>query len=277
MTFFKNPLWIRQFEFNYANLEEVPEEVFQQVNTDLSKLSCTNPLVSIVIIAWNEEINILRCVASLAKTATELPIEIIVVNNNSTDRTQETLNKLQVKHFLETKQGAGPARQKGQENALGKYILTADADCLYPDCWVDEMMKVLRKDGVVCVYGRYSFISQPGFPRWELFLLERSKDLIAEIRHFKQPYYNTFGISMGYIKEYGLKIGFITINRRGEDGQLCLELMRYGKIKQVRSNKARAWTSTRTLEKDGSLKRALFLRIKQELKYFFKNFTAKPQ
>jgi glycosyltransferase involved in cell wall biosynthesis len=268
----ENPSWIDQFSYPFEKYEDIKPGVFETVNNDLDKLSTGQPIVSVVIIAWNEEINILRCVASLSKMVTKIPFEIIVVNNNSTDKTQQTLDQLHVRSFTEITQGAGPARQKGQENAAGKYILTADADCLYPDCWIDEMMKVLQEKGVVCVYGRYAFIGEPGYPRWKLYILERLKDVIAEIRHLKQPYFNTFGISMGYVKEYGLRIGFIKINRRGEDGQLCMDLMKFGKIKQVKSNKARVWTGVRTLQQDGSIYNVIMSRIKEDLKRFKYNF-----
>lgn len=191
------------------------------------------------------------------------------------DNAQQTIDQLHVKSFNELTQGAGPARQKGQENALGKYILTADADCFYPEVWIDEMMRVLTQKDVVCVYGRYSFIGEPGFPRWKLRILEKLKDAMAEIRHIKQPYFNTFGISMGYVKEFGLKIGFIKINRRGEDGQLCMDLMRYGKIKQVKSRKARVWTGVRTLSQNGSFYNIVISRIKEDLKRFKYNFITR--
>lgn len=270
-----NPVWIDQFLYTYEKYEDIDPAVFSAINKDLDKVQSKAPLVSVVVIAWNEEINILRCVASLSKMVTQIPFEIIVVNNNSKDKTQQTIDQLHVKSFNELTQGAGPARQKGQENALGKYILTADADCFYPEVWIDEMMRVLTQNDVVCVYGRYSFIGEPGFPRWKLRILEKLKDAMAEIRHIKQPYFNTFGISMGYVKEFGLKIGFITINRRGEDGQLCMDLMRYGKIKQVKSRKARVWTGVRTLSQNGSFYNIVISRIKEDLKRFKYNFITR--
>ncbi|MBB5621985.1 glycosyltransferase involved in cell wall biosynthesis [Pedobacter cryoconitis] len=270
-----NPVWIDQFLYTYEKYEDIDPAVFSAVNKDLDQVQSKEPLVSVVVIAWNEEINILRCVASLSKMVTQIPFEIIVVNNNSKDKTQQTIDQLHVKSFNELTQGAGPARQKGQENALGKYILTADADCFYPEVWIDEMMRVLTQKDVVCVYGRYSFIGEPGFPRWKLRILEKLKDAMAEIRHIKQPYFNTFGISMGYVKEFGLKIGFIKINRRGEDGQLCMDLMRYGKIKQVKSRKARVWTGVRTLSQNGSFYNIVISRIKEDLKRFKYNFITR--
>jgi len=275
MSYFKNPEWISQFLYPYEKFEEIPSSVFDTINENLDKVQSDVPVVSVVIIAWNEETNILRCVASLSKMVTNIPFEIIVVNNNSKDKTQQTIDNLHVKSYNELTQGAGPARQKGQEMALGKYILTADADCFYPSCWVDEMLKVLQQEGVVCIYGRYSFIGEAYFPRWKLLILEKMKDTMANLRHLKQPYFNTFGISMGYITEYGLKIGFIKINRRGEDGQLCMDLMKYGKVKQVKSRKARVWTGVRTLSQDGSFFNIVTSRIKEDLKRFKYNFITR--
>ncbi len=271
MNLFNIPSWIRNFNYPYTCYEQVPEEIFDGINKDLDKIQSDVPLVSIVIAAWNEEINILKCIASLSRMQTNTPLEIIVVNNNSTDRTQDILNRLHIRTYHQSIQGSGPARQMGQENAKGKYILMGDADCLYPDCWVDEMLKVLQKPGVVCVYGRYSFINEPGYSRWKLATFELLKDIVAEFRDINRPYFNSYGISMGYIREFGLKVGFIMINRRGEDGQLCLDLMKYGKIKQVRSNKARAWTGLRTIQLDGSISEAFTIRLKKELGRFFYN------
>ena len=140
MNFFKNPVWLNQFQYPFTTFNQIPAEVFDSVNLDLDRIQSKSPLVSIVIAAWNEEVNILKCIASLSKMQTTIPFEIIVVNNNSTDQTQNTLNQLHIKSFFEEIQGCGPARQLGQENALGKYILMGDADCLYPDCWLDEMI-----------------------------------------------------------------------------------------------------------------------------------------
>ena len=268
MHLFKNPDWIREFDYPYKNYSEIPQQLFDEINSRLDKIQSDQPQVSIVITAWNEEVDILRTVSSLSKMKTNLPIEIIVVNNNSTDHTQDTLDRLHIHSFFQPKQGWGPGRQMGMENARGKYILLADSDCIYPSCWVDKLIGTLKKPGVVSVYGRYSFISEPGFPRWQLSILEKLKDGIAEIRHVKRPFLNSYGMSMGFIKEYGLKEGFYNNNSRGEDGRMCYDLMKYGKVKQVRSSRSRVWTGPRTLKKDGTLTRAFRIRIAKEIKRF---------
>lgn len=268
MNIFRNPEWIKEFEYPYPNFEQIPQSVFDGINAGLDKVQSAEPLVSIVVTAWNEEVDILRTVGSLSKMKTDIPLEIIVVNNNSTDRTQDTLNKLHIKSFFQPIQGWGPGRQMGQENALGKYILLADSDCIYPDCWVDNLIKGLQVPGVVSVYGRYSFISEKGFARWQLSILETFKDLIAEVRHVKRPFLNSYGMSMGYVKEFGLKEGFYMNKTHGEDGRMCYDLMKYGKVKQIRSRKGRVWTGVRTLRKSGSFSQVLTTRILKEIKRF---------
>lgn len=262
----KIPDWIKDVNLPYDGYDEIPQSIFNEINNKLDLTLSKAPVVTILIAAYNEEVNVLRCIYSLSRMRTSIPFEIVVVNNNSTDRTQDTLDRLHVKNFFQSIQGCGPARQMGQENAKGKYILLADADCLYPAVWIDEMIKALQEPGVVCVYGRYSFLPTEGYPRWQLFILERMKDVIASYRHIKRPYLNTYGISMGYVKEYGLKAGYIMVNVRGEDGRLAFNMMKYGKIKAVKSNSARPWTSPRTLHRDGNYIKALSNRVIREIK-----------
>lgn len=268
MNLLNAPDWINQFNFPYKSFEDIPQSVFDAINKDLDAIQKPDPLVSIVVPAWNEEVNILRSIASLAKQKTSIPVEILVVNNNSTDNTQKTLDSLHIRSVFQPIQGWGPARQMGLEQARGKYLLTADSDGLYPPDWANELMAVLQQPGVVCVYGRYSFIPSPGFPRWKLTMLETMKDTIAELRHLKRPHLNAYGISLGYVREYALKVGYVMHKIRGEDGRMCFDLMNYGTVKQVKSRKARVWTGTRTLEKDGSFSRTVWLKVGIELRRF---------
>ncbi|MEX1203099.1 MAG: hypothetical protein WEA59_07645, partial [Ferruginibacter sp.] len=83
-----------------------------------------------------------------------------------------------------------------------------------------------------------------------------------------RPFLNSYGMSMGFIREYGLKEGFYMNNTHGEDGRMCYDLMKYGKVKQIRSNRNRVWTGVRTLKKGGSFGEVLRSRIIKEVKRF---------
>lgn len=272
-----NPNWIYDHLYDYNYFEEIPQSIFDTVNADLDRVQSSEPLVSVVVCALNEEVNILKTISSLSRMRTNHPFEIIVVNNNSTDNTQLTLDKLHVKTFFQPVLGWGPARQLGLEKASGKYVLVADSDVIYPELWLDKMVGELQRPGVVCVYGRYSFIAEDGYPRWQLYIHERLKDIVAEFRHFKRPYLNAYGLSMGFVREYALKEGYVMHLIRGEDGRMCFDLMQYGKIKQVKDRDARVWTYPRTLKREGTLGQALFNRVVKEIKRIPQMFYAMRQ
>lgn len=276
MSIFSNPDWINQYAYPFERIDEVPQSVFDDINDRLDKRISTTPLVSIMVIAYNEEINILRTISTLSAQKTTVPFEIVAVNNNSTDQTQETMDRLHIRRFFQPIQGCGPARQMGQEMALGDYILLADADCLYPPNWLDSMLTKLRQSGVVCVYGRYSFIAPPDIPRWQFSLHETLKDLMAEIKHIKRPYLNAYGISMGYRREAGLKAGYTPHNIRGEDGRLCFDMMQYGRVVPMKKNSARVWTAPRTILQEGSLWDGIKTRTGKEIRSLGAYFTTHP-
>lgn len=273
MYFFSNPEWIDKGLLQVTTLEEVPDSTISTIRDRLKSVTSSDPLFTIVIAAWNEELNVIRCLDTLSRNKTDIKFDIIVVNNNSKDRTQEVLDKLGVESYFEKIQGCGPARELGQRKAKGKYILIADADCYYPEKWIDNMARKLLEEGVVFVYGRYSFLGKESAPRWKFSVYDVIRDLMVEIRHVKRPYLSAYGISMGYVKEYGIKEGYLKRNIRGDDGRLCFDLMKYGKVKLVRKSGSRVWTSNRTLEKEGSLLRVFQVRTMRELARFDKYFT----
>lgn len=264
MTLFNNPKWIDSKLLSYSSLKDIPDMRLEEIRVQLKKVISSDPQVTVIIAAWNEEVNIIQCLNSLSKNKSDIPFDIIVVNNNSTDRTQEVLDKLGVQSYFQPMQGVGPSRQLGQQHARGKYILSADADCLYPEDWIDLMTKELMKEGNVFVYGRFSYLSDKNHSRFKLYFYELLRDLMGELRHVKRPHLNAYGISLGYIKEYGVKEGYLNKHQRGFDGRLCFDLMKYGKVAIIRSASARAWTGTRAIERDGSFFTASMKRVLRE-------------
>lgn len=276
MYIFKHPKWLDKFLYPYKKQVEIPASLFEAINKRLAQVTSPNPEVTVVIPAYNEEVNVIACIDSLSHMKTKVAFDIVVVDNNSKDFTWDSIRKLDVHSYMEKRQGAGPARQHGQEKAKGKYILTADADCLYPPTWMTIMHKNLSNSGVSCIYGRYSFIENENAPRYKLFIYETLRNVIAEVRHLKRPYLNSYMINMGYVKEYGLKIGFDLRGVRGEDGRMCFDLMKYGRVVQVRSVGARPWTGQRTLSQDGSLNQSLWKRVTKELGKIMEYFHPHP-
>lgn len=272
--FFNNPSWIDPRLLQDKKLDEIHPSFFEEINTGLSALQSDNPLVSICIPAFNEESSILRTLHSLSCNKTSYAVEVVVVNNNSTDRTQEVLDKLKVRSYFQPKPGWGPARQMALEKARGRYILSADADCIYPSNWIQKMTDELVKEGVSCVYGAYSFLAPQGKSRLNYVIYESLKNMIVEVRDINRPWLNCGGASMGYIREMSLQVGFIDRRIRGEDGRMCFELAQRGKVFRVRG--VIVWTSPRTLQKDGSLLRSFFNRVLSESRRMRSYFKPQP-
>ncbi len=252
-----NPGWLSR--------ENISPNQHENLKRRLKEVVSENPLVTVCVVAYNEEKNIANCLYSLSMSVAKVPFEIIVVNNNSTDTTQAILDQLEVTSYFQPVQGCGAARETGQQNARGKYVLMADADCMYPPGWIQIMYESLTMPGVVAVYGRHSFLGDKNVPRWKYAFYEVGKDLVVEFRNFKRPYLNAYGMSFGYLKELGLKEGYVSRNIRGEDGRLCYDLMKYGQVRLVRSGRARVWTAERNFATDGGLSAAVTKRILREL------------
>jgi glycosyltransferase involved in cell wall biosynthesis len=269
----KNPDWINRKLLDKKKLDDFALETFDAANRRLVGLISRRPVVSVIIAAYNEEANIVRCIDSLSKSDSKYPIEIIVVDNNSSDRTHEAVNRFMVRYLHQPIQGCGVARQLGQEMARGKYILTGDADTLYPPQWIDEMMKELIKPDVSVVYGQHCFISDNETPRWKLAIYEGLANVMVIAKSIKRPFLNVHGMTMGYKREQGLKVGYVQANVRGEDGRLAFDLMKFGRIVRVTSSASRVWTGTRTISKEGTLWKVVRNRVVMALANLADFFT----
>ena len=80
--------------------------------------------ISAVIITFNEERNIERCINSLKNVADE----VIVVDSFSTDNTSKICNSLGVSFHQIKWEGYTPTKNLGNELAVNDYILSIDAD-----------------------------------------------------------------------------------------------------------------------------------------------------
>ena len=139
MSIFKLPDWLDQHLFTGKDFKDIGESELEELRSRLSKFNHENPEVSIVIPAWNEENNIYRTLSSLASNITDKNVELLVINNNSTDNTQKVLDRLGVRSYFQPIQGISFARQMGLLKARGSYHLCADSDTFYPPKWIELM------------------------------------------------------------------------------------------------------------------------------------------
>jgi len=244
------------------------EEMIGLISENNKKILKGGPDVSVVIPAYNEEENILDALLSVSSNITKFSVEIIVVNNNSKDRTEELVRATGVICINETTPGVTAARNAGLAAARGKYILNADSDSIYPPDWIELMITPLDKsrDIAIC-YGRFSFIPSGNAARLTYFLYENMADILRwGKKKFKEEAMNVYGCSSGFRREQCLAVnGYEHPAGTNEDGWLAVKLREkgFGRLKYISDPQAMVWTVDRHLQKDGGLWKALLMRVKQ--------------
>lgn len=113
-------------------------------------MNINNPLVSIVIPAYNVENYISQCINSCVKQSI-CQIEIIVVDDGSTDSTGEILEEWsqkdsRIKIIHQDNGGVSVARNSGIDNSSGDYITFVDGDDFLATDYIAYMLQLIQKD-----------------------------------------------------------------------------------------------------------------------------------
>lgn len=114
-------------------------------------------LLSVVVPVYNEQATICRVIGSLFTLP--LPLEVIVVDDGSTDGTCAMLTELNRKYpalnvlFHETNRGKGAALRHGFASAHGSHVIVQDADLEYDPRDIPELIRALTDPDVDVVYG----------------------------------------------------------------------------------------------------------------------------
>ena len=92
----------------------------------------TNPKISVILSAYNEEKFIRKAIESVSNQTLE-DIEIIIINDGSTDNTLDIINSYADKDnrivvIDQENIGLGASRNKGMKIARGEYVTFLDAD-----------------------------------------------------------------------------------------------------------------------------------------------------
>lgn len=112
------------------------------------------PKVSVIVPVYNTEKYIKKCLDSLL-TQTLQDIEIIIVNDGSTDNSEKVIkeiielnknNKIEIKYFKKENNGLSSARNFGVRKATGKYISFIDSDDYIDKNLYKDLEKYIDKD-----------------------------------------------------------------------------------------------------------------------------------
>ena len=118
-----------------------------------------NPLISIIVPTYNVEKYIRTCIESIL-AQTYRNIEVIIVNDGSTDQSLAVISDLicshhNVKVINQKNQGVSVARNTGIDVATGKYITFVDADDKIMPGFVSSLYQIADKTGADIVRGSF--------------------------------------------------------------------------------------------------------------------------
>ena len=240
--------WYEKYMTVYGKpFSEVPQQVIDETRERLARLQSPEPLASIVVIAYNEERHLQACLWALSEIRCKYPVEIICVDNDSSDRTAEVFEKSGIPCFTEYQHSCGYARRCGLQHAKGRFYFDVDSDTLYPPQYYEVMLNHLLQPGVSCASATWSYFPDQNHSALGLKLFEISRDLFLWVQHFKRPELSVRGLVFAYNADYGRKEPYRVDIIRGEDGSMALNLKKYGKIKFVRDSRCRAITGYGTI------------------------------
>lgn len=177
-----------------------------------------NELVSVVITTKNEARNIENCLKSI-KEQTYKNIEIIVVDNYSTDNTKEIALKYTDKVY-----DKGPERSAQRnfgmiEKSAGKYVMYVDADMLLSPSLIEGCLKAIQQNKDLIALHIPEIILGKSF--W------------SKVRRFEREFYNGTVIdgTRFFLKEKFVEIGGFDLKLFGaEDWDLDKKIKQIGKI-----------------------------------------------
>jgi cellulose synthase/poly-beta-1,6-N-acetylglucosamine synthase-like glycosyltransferase len=233
--------------------------------------------LSFVIPAYNEEHYIGDCLEAIIKQKKELPydIEIVVVDNASTDHTAAVVQKYpEVKLVHESSKGIVHARRAGLLASTGDLIANVDADTRITPGWIKKVMEEFAKNPkLVALSGPFIYYDSPRLFRF----------LTRAFYYFGFFFYllNRFVFRVGSMLQGGNFIvrrdaleragGFdINISFYGEDTDIARRMHKVGQVKWTFA--LPTYASGRRLASEGGFTTGL----RYMVNFFWVTFFKKP-
>jgi glycosyltransferase involved in cell wall biosynthesis len=184
-------------------------------------------MISIVVPAFNEELFLSECLASLKNQAHQ-DFEIIVVAN-ANDSTSAIARNFGAKVIVQPIKGIARARQSGFMAARGEIIASTDADTIVPEDWLQRIEVLFKRHpDAVAVAGHFSLYDGPQIVRmW----IKISMVLMPCILKFAPWLWNFGGFNFAVKADVFHRVGGFNLNYDfGEDIDLCRRLKKIGEV-----------------------------------------------
>lgn len=183
---------------------------------------------SVIIPACNSQDTIRQALEAVLEQSAPA-LEIIVVDDGSTDRTAEIVRSFPtVKYFFQENRGPATARNRGARAARGDVLVFTDSDCRPRRDWLEQLARGFTSDDVAAVAGGYGIMNPEN-------LLARCvhHEIIYRHRFLMPDYPRSFGsYNVAIRRDVFFPVnGFDESYRRasGEDNDLSYRILKSGK------------------------------------------------
>ena len=152
--------------------------------------------ITVAVCTYNRAHCLPRLVNSLRQQESSIPFEIMVVNNNSSDNTEEVLRELSrldgapLRYVREAKQGIVYARNRAIEESIeSTYLAFIDDDELPGSKWLKAAVDALDREGAECVGGEIRVLfSVAEWPGW---LEDELLPFLGKVKNGSAPFWIT--------------------------------------------------------------------------------------
>lgn len=177
-----------------------------------------NNFISVVICTYNRSHALCDTLHSLSSQNYDgkFNYEIVVVDNNSKDKTKELVANYiskfdgRLRYIFEVKQGLSNARNKGINESKGNIIAFTDDDCILDKNWLKNIDLSFSRSKPDCVGGKIIPIFEGKIPNWFSDKLRGKLALLDygnESFEIKSEKYTLFGANFAIRKKVLLKFG----------------------------------------------------------------------
>jgi cellulose synthase/poly-beta-1,6-N-acetylglucosamine synthase-like glycosyltransferase len=207
------------------------------------------PPVSVVIPAYNEALNIAATVRSIAANDHCADVEVIVVDDGSTDGTADRAEELElpgVTVIRQTNQGKPAALNAGIRQAKHDVLVLLDGDTIFEPGTIGQLVQPFADAGVGAVSGNAKVGNRRGLlGRWQHLEYCAGSNLDRQILHALRCIPTVPGAVGAFRKAALTDVGGVSDDTLAEDTDLTMAVTRAG-WRVAYQQQAKAWTEAPT-------------------------------
>ncbi|GAC1436909.1 MAG: glycosyltransferase [Solirubrobacteraceae bacterium] len=207
------------------------------------------PAVSILVPAFNEEVGIERAVRSLSGSRYPGALEVIVIDDGSTDRTSEIVSGLElpnVRLIRQANAGKAAALNRGLAASRHEIIVTVDGDTIFEEEALLHLVQRFREPDVGAISGNTKVGNRRGLVgRWQHIEYVMGFNLDRRMYEILGATPTVPGAIGAFRRKALADIGGVSGATLAEDTDITLDIGRAG-WHVVYAGDARAWTEAPT-------------------------------